>query len=250
MKIIEQNHSGHFLCLPTILGFPVCDQHEVKVINCGLNTSMFNIVFGAPLQTENSFDVIADIKAVFKGQPFAWWVPPSDYTGSLSALLEEAGMIMETREHAMICDLAIVTPESLQTPLIVRKVVTRLQLQDFISILEPYDPMARTFYEKLTEAMLHTAAENLFVGYLNNIPVVIGVLFNDIQASGVFSLLTDESARGKGYGTDMMSYLLGVAKNQGQHYVTLSASSDSGYRIYERLGFKRVGEFACFEHKG
>jgi hypothetical protein len=47
----------------------------------------------------------------------------------------------------------------------------------------------------------------------------------------------------------MMSYLLGYAKRSRSLNVTLSASSDSGYRIYERLGFKKVGEFECFEYK-
>ena len=52
-----------------------------------------------------------------------------------------------------------------------------------------------------------------------------------------------------GYGTDIMIHLLKMAKAQGSQYATLSASSDQGYRIYERLGFKAFGEFSCFEYK-
>lgn len=53
----------------------------------------------------------------------------------------------------------------------------------------------------------------------------------------------------KGYGTDMMVFLMKIAKDCGCHSVTLSASSNEGYGIYERLGFPTVGEFECFEYK-
>jgi hypothetical protein len=43
---------------------------------------------------------------------------------------------------------------------------------------------------------------------------------------------------------------LKTAKENICEFVTLSASSDSGYRIYERLGFRKVREFECFEYKG
>ena len=48
----------------------------------------------------------------------------------------------------------------------------------------------------------------------------------------------------------MMQYLLNLAKKNGKKYATLSASSDSGHRIYEKLGFKNIGEFECFEYDG
>lgn len=247
LKMVEKNHTGHFVFFPKILGFSAYEQQGLQFVDCGLNTSMFNIVFGVPeLDISNTIDTV---KANFKGQPFAWWIPPSGDTRALGTLLEEAGLVMETREHAMICDLEECAIETLKTDLQCQPVLTYAALQDFIHILEPYDSMVRLFYEKLTEPLLATAQEQFFVGYQQNKPVVIGILFNDIQAAGIFSLLTEEAARGKGYGTDMLSYLLQTAKKQGRRYVTLSASSDAGYRIYERLGFKRIGEFACFEFR-
>lgn len=51
---------------------------------------------------------------------------------------------------------------------------------------------------------------------------------------------------------DHFTYLLlmKTVKDNDCWFVTLSASSDSGYRIYERLGFHKIGEFGCFEYKG
>lgn len=61
---------------------------------------------------------------------------------------------------------------------------------------------------------------------------------------------TAEAQRGKGYGTQMMHYLIKEARATSAQYVTLSASSDSGHRLYERLGFKVYGEFECLEWEG
>jgi ribosomal protein S18 acetylase RimI-like enzyme len=94
------------------------------------------------------------------------------------------------------------------------------------------------------------ANEKLVVGYAYGKPVSIGILFVSVDSAGIFSLVTSEDFQGKGYGTDMMVFLMKIAKDYGCHSITLSASSDSGYRIYERLGFSKLGEFECFEYKG
>ncbi|MEY2393374.1 hypothetical protein [Wolbachia endosymbiont of Tettigetta isshikii] len=45
----------------------------------------------------------------------------------------------------------------------------------------------------------------------------------------------------------MITHLMDIAREIGVRYATLSASSDSGYRIYERLGFHTFDQFECFE---
>jgi ribosomal protein S18 acetylase RimI-like enzyme len=47
----------------------------------------------------------------------------------------------------------------------------------------------------------------------------------------------------------VLTYLMQTSKENGAQYVTLSASNDSGFGIYERLGFKQFGQFECFEWK-
>ena len=114
-------------------------------------------------------------------------------------------------------------------------------------MLEPYDHYVSTFYEQMNDELLN-ANEKLVVGYANGKPVTIGILFISQNSAGIFSLITHEDSQGQGYGTDMMLFLIKFAKNMGCHSITLSASSDAGYRIYERLGFCKVGEFECFEY--
>lgn len=244
---IEQIALGHFKFLPTLLGFKTHTYQGLHVINCGLGSSMFNIAFGCfnsdPATWTNE---VQNIIREFKGQPFAWWIPPSQHSPLLNQYLSDAGFHIETTEHAMILDLESLEVTKPQTNLKIVQVQDIDHLEDFIKILEPYDKTSRRFYEKLHSFQLDSQ-EKLFLGYNWDSPAIIGILFEGETTSGIFSLLTTESERGKGFGTDMMQLLLNFSKNRGKSYVTLSASSDSGYRIYERLGFKSLGKFDCFE---
>lgn len=248
LKIIEQNHLGHFEFLPKSLGFDVTEIHGVTIINCALASSMFNIAYGAPKNVKNS-DFIQEIKHAFGGQPFAWWIPPSQRHPEVTKTLLENDMIVETIEHAMICKLDDVTALHQKSDLLIKPATDRDLLAEFISVLEPYDPAVRRFYDKIGNELLQSQ-ENFFVGYEGKKPVTIGILFVNGATAGIFSLLTNDNSRGKGYGTGMMNFLINVAKEKTCKFITLSASSDSGYRIYERLGFRKIGEFECFEYKG
>ncbi len=246
LSTIEQNHLSHFAYLPKNLGFDVHEIYGVTVINCALKTSMFNIAYGAPQDATSGID---QIKRSYKGEPFAWWIPPSAHNPNTTKALLENGFIIETIEHAMICDLNNVASFEQKTDLMIRQVINGSLVQDFISVLQPYDPYVSAFYERMNDELLQRD-EKLVVGYADGKPVSIGILFVSGDSAGIFSLVTSEDFQGKGYGTDMMVFLMKIAKDYGCHSVTLSASSDSGYRIYERLGFSKAGEFECFEYKG
>ncbi len=249
IRTIEQTTLEHFMFLPKKLGVTVLNNQGLHTINCGYGSSMFNIVFGGlDVEPELYLEEIQKIIEVYQ-QPFAWWVPPSKHSALLTQKLTQAGLRIENSEYAMIYDLEWIDTFDLETKIQIRQVLTAQDLQDFISILEPYDPTSRKFYEKLEGDTLDLN-EKLFLGYKDDIPVVIGILFEGQEAAGIFSLITRENERGKGFGTDMMRYLMHFSKTQGQKYVTLSASSQEALRIYQRLGFEVLGEFECFEYEG
>ncbi len=245
LHIIEKNHEEHFKFLPELLNFDSRQIKGVTIVNCGLKSSMFNIAYGTPLENSD-FSAITD---AFNQQPFAWWIPPSAHDPRFTKMLLANNFILETTEHAMICDLKNSPQIMRETKLIIKPIDNELLLQDFINVLEPYDKTARLFYQMLGTSNL-SLDERLFVGYENNRPVTISIMFINAENCAIFSLITNDQDQGKGYGTDMMHYLLQVARKSGHKYATLSASSDSGYRIYERLGFCKIGEFECFEWKG
>lgn len=169
LKIVEQNHLEHFMFLPKNLGFDVCIINQVSIINCGLNSSMFNIAYGAG-------EHISNIKKAFKGQSFAWWIPPSQHDYNLTQNLLKNDFILQTVEHAMMCDLININSLERKTDLIIKQVVDNALLQDFIILLEYYDKSVRSFYEKLLDQHLQLQ-EKLYIGYIDKRPVTTGILF-------------------------------------------------------------------------
>ena len=249
---IERNALGHFEYLPLEGGYSVARNRDHTLIRCGLGSSMFNIAYGA-LKGLNGEDLDAAITAVikhFEGQPFAWWVPPSLKDESLTRALVHQGFVVEADEHAMLAMVAELPSMQRKSDLRIERVQTLQQLEDLIRVIEVYDTSVRPFYLGLPEDAL-LGDEQLFVGYTpEGEPICTAILFVNEKSAGIFGVITDECQRGKGYGTDMMIFLLERAASLGLDTVTLSASSDSGYRIYERLGFKRLGQFECFEWGG
>jgi ribosomal protein S18 acetylase RimI-like enzyme len=251
MKAFEQMLGGHFQSLHSMLGLPVSEKDGIKILNSGLGTSMFNIVYGCFNTQTNVWDLeIQNVIAEFKGQPFAWWVPNSNANSELIARLKKAEFVVETDEVAMKCDLCCTPQYVPKTDLLIQPIPDVSTLQDFISIIEPYDSKARSFFGKIPVNLLAKSNETLFVGSINNKPVVIGSVFESEEVSGIFNVITHEESRGKGCGSDLIGFLLEFIKKSGKKYAMLSASSDSSYRIYERLGFKPFSKLECLEYKG
>ncbi len=248
LKIIHRNHLGHFRFLPEQLGFDVYELNGTTIINCGLTTSMFNIAYGTP-KTLVVPESIHAVKNAFGGKPFAWWFPSEGHNQQMNDGLLKEGLQIETTEHAMICHLENHHQPQNQSGLEIIPVTNQALMFDFIKVIEVYDANVNDFYERVGAQLLRKN-EKLFVGYELNQPVTIGILFCEQDNAGIFSLITNEESRGKGYGTSMMLFMLEYAKKIGCKTATLSASSDAGYRIYERLGFCKVGEFECFEYAG
>ncbi len=245
---IEANTLAHFKYLPALAHFPIKSDIDLTIINCGLGSSMFNIVYGNLKKYSSSIGIaIQAIVDQFQNQEFAWWVPRSLQTKTLASGLLQLGFIIESEEIAMWCKPDFNSKFS-SKKLTIQQVQTNRQLEDFISILEIYDRTARKFYEQLPLKALQKQ-EKLFIGYHNALPVCVAILFIQDHSAAIFSLITCENFRGQGFGTDMMLYLMQLSSTLGATSCTLSASSDAGYRIYERLGFTSYGQFECFEWK-
>lgn len=247
---LEQNLFAKFRYLPQKLGFKIANVQGVTIINCSLQTSMFNIVCDAELQEHGLTDSIQKIIEDFKGQPFAWWLGPSHTPKTLGHFLQQIGFIQETTEYAMLCDLKQISLDSKKSDLTIKEVTNADELLAFAEVLKPYDAQAPLFYQKVSALLTIDEPFKLFVGYVKDLPVCTGSLFFINGLAGIYDLITDEKYQGRGFGTTMMQCLMNYAKQKDFDYVSLSASSDSGFRIYERLGFKSLGIFECFEWLG
>ncbi|PWU07076.1 MAG: hypothetical protein C5B43_00840 [Verrucomicrobia bacterium] len=151
----------------------------------------------------------------------------------------------------MLCDLRQSNLSLRKSELTIKAVTNTAELLEFAGVIKPYDPHAFLFYEKVCHLDLG-ADEHLhfFVGYLDNKPICTGSLFFKYELAGIYDIITNENYQGRGFGTAMMEFLMNYVKQKGFDYVCLTASSDSGFRIYDRLGFKSLGTFECFEWPG
>ena len=251
LSLVEANALGHFCYFPKQLGFNVSQLGRLTLINCQLGSSMFNIVWGG--LKDEATKMRAEINAViskFNQQPFAWWVPPSEVSESQRDLMQQMGFVVEAAEHAMVCNV-MDELESNSLPDGFQIVATEdaVSLDQFTHVIASYDNTARSFYKRLKASDL-VGQERCYVGIDNGKPVAIGSIFVNRDSAGIFNVITSEDCQGRGVGTAIMRHLLEQAKALGAKHVTLSASSDSGFRIYERLGFKVHGAFDCFEWPG
>ncbi len=247
LRFIENNHLQHFMYQPKILGYPIDVIDGVTVINCALGTSMFNIAYGAP-SLDGLNGVIVKIKNAFGGQPFAWWIPPSERHPMISYTMVEHGFQKDVTAHAMICDVSNTLIGTTPMNLSVKPVTDTLTLNDFLGILRSYDALAIPFFQNIDVNALFKEKEKLFIGKHNAVTTTIAMLLETNSSCAVFTLMTQKGMQKKGYATAMMEFLIDLAKRAGCQFLTLSASSDSGYRIYERLGFMKISEFDCFEY--
>jgi len=246
---IENNTIKHFTYLPQLLGCNVKKNLQTTVINCALNSSMFNIICNTNFVDKENLELsITELIDAFKGQPFAWWLGPSSKPKHLGNTLKSKGFVMETAEYAMKYMLANFNENNIAPSVMKIVEVNNVDaLKDFILVLQPYDKNGATFFKKIMDFNI-IKDEKLFVGYEHDEPVSIGMLCFSDKIAGIFSVLTAENQRKKGFGTAMMNHLLRYAKDNKYLQAVLLASSSEGFSIYEKLGFRVMGKFECYEY--
>jgi len=243
----ESNLFSKFTFLPKLLGYNILAQKSVTVINCNLKTSMFNIACNTGFVETEVDKNIQYVLNQYQGSPFAWWVGPSSSPNNLQNKLLEYGLKKETDEYAMFCNISDLQEFELDQNISVKQVQNHQELLDFIKIISLYDDHVGEFLDN--ELVISDQAQKknpIFVSYIDNKPVCIGALHFNNGIAGIYDIITSKSYRGKGLGTNMMKFLMNYAYQKNIKDLCLSASSDSGFRIYEKLGFKVIGLFGCY----
>ncbi len=102
--------------------------------------------------------------------------------------------------------------------------------------------VARAVYEP--EAAWHGAYRG-YVGIVNGSPVSIVALVRAGGAMGVYSLGTIPAQRHKGYGEALLRAAVAIEQNVPDEPLVLE-STEAGYRLYGRLGFRDVTNFTVY----
>jgi GNAT superfamily N-acetyltransferase len=81
-----------------------------------------------------------------------------------------------------------------------------------------------------------------WIGYEGDTPMTVAAAVAGENLIGVYAVATSPAARGKGYGGAVTD----VAARCVPHVPAFLKSSDLGFRVYERIGFKRVDLFTLW----
>ena len=212
-----------------------------------------NVVASCRFEAATADRRIAGIAAAYaeRGVPFLWWRAPFHGPPDLGARLERAGIQDLGSSPAMAMDLAdLGDPEALPDGLEIRPVVEVDGLRDYLAVInaEPMPEAAPPEIRALTAAATiaytgpRLALEPVplrYVGWGEGRPVATSRLSLAGGAAGLYAVDTLREFRGRGIGRAMTLVALHAGRGAGYRITTLQ-SSDVGYGIYRRIGFRDV----------
>ncbi|WP_186648392.1 GNAT family N-acetyltransferase [Fluviispira vulneris] len=219
------------------------------VLNKSLPEESFNYIFAADFEEEHADkNILLATKSFFKNNlPFCWWIFPNDKPKQLSRYLEKHGFINSSNNIGMYFDLSSWKNVNISLEnFSIRQVQDEKGLQDFAYILGNDSDFLDSYFNEIANTLTHEDPLEYYVGYLNDKPVVCGLICYFGRVAGLHCLTTSPDFREKGYGTAMQNFRLARAKSLGYHTAILQASTD-GYSLYVKLGWKPVCEFKGYK---
>ncbi len=243
---VKELHSEHFEHIAAQLQKSLEYKYNFKLINSNSIYKSLNIVTDNHI-IDKSLDAeidsqIKDIKATFNNA-FEWWLMSQPENLYLEERLLASGFKNTLKEDIMICDLDKSAFDEDEGRLTFKQLDKEEQLQDFKMIIEDYDTLVKNYKIDISRASKCIT----YIAYYNEKPVTTAQLYKGKSLSAIFSFTSLENERGKGYGTAMLRFLLKEAKKLNYRLITLTSSNDNAKKLYKKIGFRKLGEFKCYE---
>jgi len=233
----EVHDTNHLLWSITDIPFPI-----------------FNSVVRPKLPSGRVDAVIDSILAEYNARkvPMMWWLGPSAQPTDLGTNLSKRGLQFSV-SPGMAADLATL-PESYVLPkgLQIRKVANEAELAIYCRVLSGVFGMPEFVGDAFYDFFLNLGFNSPFINY-------IGLIDDQIIATssvclgggvaGIYNVATLESARCKGIGAAMTVIPLLEARSAGYRVAALE-SSESGYSVYQKLGFQEYCKIAHYVWSG
>lgn len=217
-------------------------EPDVTVVKSDLQHQYYNNILSARFTPENAQSRVQHVLTHFEQNktPINWWLTETDTPKNLGAILETSGLILDNELPGMYLELDQFQISTTPDELHLERVLSTPQLENFARVLSAAKHLPNPFeilYSKIPPILFQEgAAQELYIGYVQEEPVVIGMLMLHANVAGIYSVATIPKCRNKGYGTAMSSHLINRAKNADYQICTLQ-SSKLGEGIYRRLGF-------------
>lgn len=217
-----------------------------------IQLALFNRVMGVRLTDDEVDEAIEGVRAAHAqaGVPGSWWLDPGFTPGSLPDALERHGYISQGVVPAMAMSLgslpAIVVPSGAE--------LSWVESQDGMREAQRMVGIGFGMPPALADGLAgHLAGigdlvdgpARVVVVRVDGVPVASAMAATVNDVAGIYSVVALPEARGKGLGTTVTLAVLHDARERGAQMAVLEAS-EMGFPIYQRMGFRHVGDFRLF----
>ncbi len=234
----------------------IVQQPDLVAVDCGWPCDTFNAVCRTRLRPERVRARIEWTLGWFgeRDHPWSWWVGPADTPADLPEHLAAAGLAAAERELVMAVPLDEASSAPAAADLRIREVRTPKALAYFAQInaehWTPPDPYVIAFYEAAARVLLDAESPlRFFVGYCGAEPVATVEITTAAGVIGVYNVSTLAPFRRRGFATAMVASALQACGGPGVTHAVLQAAP-AGVSVYERLGFRAIGEVTEFKPTG
>ena len=226
-------------------------EEDFVLANTEIPTDTFNILLPKSPFIKNAFNIRSSIENMsLKEYPFSTWIDSRYLNAGWKDLMQEYDLKEAERNVMMKLENTLNVGQRKSNQLAITHVRNFEELKEykevFISLFEgtPEKDALENYFNKFSEVNFGPEIQ-MFIGRVGEITVSTGLLIDSAESYGIYDVMTKETYRGKGYGSEMFHYLLTQTKDE-QKPVVLQAS-EGGKNIYKRFGFIDVGEMVVFE---
>lgn len=176
-----------------------------------------------------------------------WYTYPSTQPTNMNEKLESLGFTsIGNQTPLMSKDLENLPEPKEVSCLEIRPVRTEKEMQTFNEVIgSRWDLGEGVFKMKYDVECKYGFSEDsprqMYLGYLNGVPVSSNFLFYDDDVVGLYKIATVPEYGRRGIGTALTLMPLFDARDRGYN-VAILQSSPIGYKVYERLGFREDGQ--------
>ena len=255
LSIIEMQWANYSRELSSTGYVEITDGPYMTLFSTTIPNTEANGVVLARLLPEKLDIKIEEAKEFFKsrGLPWTWYIGPFTRPLDLGKHLEGHGFTQVYDMPCMALELAAMNDMIIAFPGFRAEEVTNVdQLKDYYKVMAVVFPEIigrfKEYFFKMDAAYgfgVHLPKRN-YVGYLDGKPVASSTLILGHGVVGLFNISTIAEARCKGLGTEMTLVLLREALSLG-YRVGVLHSSDMGYPVYRKIGFKEYCKIYAYQ---
>ncbi len=254
VRAIEENGEEFLVALGRAAGAEEGDDRRVRWVIGDIPIDYHNCVVHADLAPDEADGAILESLERFRahGAPGSWHVGPSMRPMDIGERLLAHGFSYGGDDIGMAVDLSAL-PEEVPVPENLE--IERVRDEETLAAWQ--DTLARGFGEGPVEA--EWAGEMYrriglgddvpwrhYLGRLDGAPVATSTLFVGVGVAGIYFVSTVEEARRRGVGGAITLAPLREAREMG-YGVGVLGSSEMGYPVYRRLGFRECCRIGLYE---